>query len=364
MKALFIDRGQLLYRDDIPPPDLKPGWAIVCVLVAGICSTDLELIRGYRSFHGIPGHEFVGVVEKADCAPELVGKRVVGEISASCGTCERCCSNLHNHCTKRQTLGIAGLDGAFAQKLALPVKNLHEVPHQLPNEIAVFAEPLAAACRILQQVHIRPSDRVAVFGDGRLGLLAAQVIRLTGCELMVAGHNQSKLRLLDDMGIRTCLIGSDDAAMANEIGDAWADVVVEATGSKEGFAAARRAVRPGGTLVLKSTYLGSVEADFSSLVVDEVRIVGSRCGPFEPALRLLEGGLVRVDRMISARYPLADGCSAFLHAGRKGTIKVLLDMPVTESCLDGETARRKDLMMEERNTACDMIKPGRYGGKR
>jgi len=288
----------------------------VRVKLAGVCNTDLELAKGYMQFRGVPGHEFVGVVERAPGNEEWVGRRVVGDINAACGQCPTCQANRPTHCPHRTTLGIAGRDGAFAEYLTLPVRNLYPVPDSIPDEIAVFAEPLAAACEILQQVHVRPTDRVVVLGDGKLGLLCAQTLALTGCDLTVVGRHQDKLDILARRGIPTLL---------EETGvEPGADVVVETTGNPGGYAAARRLVRPRGVIVLKSTYHGALDADLTMAVVNEITLVGSRCGPFAPALRLLERGLVDVLPLIHARYPLSEALVAFEHAARPGTLKVLI----------------------------------------
>jgi alcohol dehydrogenase len=292
MRALLLGQ-ELELVEDHPTPQILPGEALIRVKLTGVCNTDLELVKGYMQFQGIPGHEFVGVVERAPGAEEWQGRRVVGEINAACGDCPTCRAGRPTHCPHRTTLGIAGRDGAFAEYLTLPICNLLPVPASLPDEIAVFTEPLAAACQILQQVHVRPTDRVVVLGDGKLGLLCAQVLALTGCDLTVVGHHQEKLDLLAQRGILTAL---DDASVAP-----GADLIVEATGHPGGYAAARRLVRPRGAIVLKSTYHGSLETNLTMVVVDEVTLVGSRCGPFAPALRLLERGLVDVVPLIQAR---------------------------------------------------------------
>jgi threonine dehydrogenase-like Zn-dependent dehydrogenase len=317
MRALLLDDGLLLV-EDYPTPEPPPGEALIRVGLAGVCNTDLELVEGYMQFHGVPGHEFVGVVEQAPGADEWEGHRVVGEINAACGACSACRAGRPTHCPHRTTLGIAGRDGAFAEHLTLPIHNLHPVPDSISDEAAVFVEPLAAACEILQQVHVRPTDRVVVLGDGKLGLLCAQALALTGCDLTALGHHREKLELLAQRGIPTVVGGEDPV-------EAGADLVVEATGCPEGYAAARRLVRPRGTIVLKSTYHGVVDADLTMAVVDEITLVGSRCGPFAPALRLLERRLVDVTPMVQARYPLSEALAAFEHAARPGTLKVLVE---------------------------------------
>ncbi|MEE9615496.1 MAG: alcohol dehydrogenase catalytic domain-containing protein, partial [Anaerolineae bacterium] len=323
-RALLLDKELRLVKD-YPTPEPPAGEALIRVSVAGICNTDLELVKGYRQFRGILGHEFVGVVERAPGAEEWEGRRVVGEINAACGDCPTCRADRPTHCPHRTTLGIAGRDGAFAEYLTMPIRNLLPVPDSLPGEVAVFTEPLAAACEILQQVHVRPTDRVVVLGDGKLGLLCAQVLALTGCNLTVVGHHREKLNILAQRGIPT--------AMGDESVKPRADLVIEATGRAEGYAAARRLVRPRGTIVLKSTCHVSLDADGSTglaevltmIAVDEVTLVGSRCGPFAPALRLLEQGLVDVAPLIQARYPLSEALAAFEHAARPGALKVLVE---------------------------------------
>ncbi len=316
MRALYLDKT-LAVRENYPVPTPPPGEALVRVRLVGVCNTDLELVRGYMSFCGVPGHEFVGVVERCESAPEWVGQRVVGEINAACGQCETCRASRPTHCPHRTTLGIAGRDGAFADYLCLPVANLHLVPGSVPDQAAVFTEPLAAACEITQAVHIRPTDRVAVLGDGKLGLLCAQVLQLAGCNLLAIGRHEESLEILARRGIKTTLA---KAPTPSEF-----DVVVEATGTPEGFAEARQLVRSRGTIVLKSTYHRAVDANLTRVVVDEVTLVGSRCGPFAPALRLMEQRLVEVTWLIQARYPLSDGLAAFERAGRRGTLKVLVE---------------------------------------
>ncbi len=314
MKAVLFD-GELHLAHDYPEPRPAAGEVRVRTLLAGICNTDLEIIRGYAQFHGVLGHEFVGIVEEAE-DPALLGQRVVGEINIGCGTCTACRAGQPNHCLSRTALGIRSHDGALGQYLCLPAANLHPVPDNVPDEMAVFTEPLAAACEVLEQVHVRPSDRVIVLGDGKLGLLVAQVLALTGCDLTAVGRHESKLAILAARGIAT-QIGAEGLAGS-------ADLVVECTGRAEGFQAARRLVRPGGTVVLKSTYHGLVEADLSGIVVDEINLVGSRCGPFPAALRLLAHRLVDVTPLITATYPIHEALAAFEHAQQRGSLKVLI----------------------------------------
>jgi alcohol dehydrogenase len=290
--------------------------------LAGICNTDLELVRGYMSFQGVLGHEFVGDVLQAEDAT-WVGRRVVGDINAACRECETCRAGRHTHCPNRTTLGIFRRDGAFADYLLLPQANLYAVPHAVSDEEAVFAEPLAAACEVLEQVRLRPTDRILVLGDGKLGLLVAGVLRLAGAELTVVGRHSAKLAVAASWGIPIYLVDRGDSnSVLTSLGGA--DIVVECTGSPTGFAQARRLVRPRGTLVLKSTYHGDLGVDMSSLVVDEITVVGSRCGPFAPALRLLESGLIDPRPLISDMFSLSDGEMAFIRAAEPGVLKVLL----------------------------------------
>ncbi len=334
MRALLLD-GKLELVEDYPTPEPPPGEALIRVNLAGVCNTDLELVKGYHQFRGVPGHEFVGVVERAPGAEAWEGRRVVGEINVACGACSTCRANRPTHCPHRTTLGIRGRDGAFAEYLTLPITNLHPVPNAISDDAAVFTEPLAAACEIVQQVHVRPTDRVIVVGDGKLGLLCAQVLALTGCHLTVVGRHPEKLEIVARQGIATAL-GDADV-------EGGADVVVEATGHPGGYTAARRLVRPRGTIVLKSTYhappsrglppspptLGGkfqkpLDANLTGVVVDEITLIGSRCGPFAPALRLLERGLVKIAPLIQARYTFSEVLTAFERAAQPGTLKVLV----------------------------------------
>jgi threonine dehydrogenase-like Zn-dependent dehydrogenase len=314
MNGLWLADRQLHLRHDLPIPEPIAGEALVRVLQAGICNTDLELLRGYYPYAGVLGHEFVGVVEKG---PEpLLGKRVVGEINATCGHCRFCLSNNSTHCENRTVLGIVNRDGAFADYLCLPEKNLYPVPESVSTDAATFTEPLAAALEIQQQVPLQGNDRVLVIGDGKLGQLVAQTLALTGCDLLAVGRHPEKLANLEARGIKT--------GFADAVQDRTFDVSVECTGNPEGFAIALRALRPRGTLVLKSTYAGKLSIDASALVVDEITLVGSRCGPFSDALKLLAEHKVDVSPLIQARYPLSEGLNAFAHAQRKGVLKVLL----------------------------------------
>lgn len=314
MKAIWLEDNRLDLREVRRPE--KAGEALVRVRKAGICSTDLELVKGYYPFTGIPGHEFVGEVLEAEDVT-WVGQRVVADINVVCGACEQCLSGRPTHCESRTVLGIVNRHGVFAEYTCLPLANLHRVPAGVPDEIAVFTEPLAAALEIQQQVHIHPTDRVLLVGAGRLGQLIAQTLALTGCHLRVLARHAHQQSLLAARGIQT--IEEEDIQPWR-----W-DVVVEATGSPAGFDLARRAIRPRGTLVMKSTYKGEMTVNFSSIVVDEIQIVGSRCGPFEPALRLLEKKEVDPSGLIAAGFPLEEGLQAFAHAAQPGVLKVLLE---------------------------------------
>jgi threonine dehydrogenase-like Zn-dependent dehydrogenase len=316
MLGLWLEDQKVRLRNDLPIPEPPYGEALIKVRLAGICATDLEMVRGYYPFTGIMGHEFVGEVIQSPTKPGLEGQRVVGEINASCGQCQACKAGRPTHCEKRSVLGILNRNGVFAEYLTLPVENLHLLPDSLADEAAVFTEPLAAALEIQEQVHIQPTDRVLVIGAGRLGQLVAQTLALTGCELLVVTRHKDQDHLLGLRGIATC---KETEAPAREV-----DVVVEATGSPQGFALARRAVRPRGTIILKSTYKGELHVNFSAIVVDEITLVGSRCGPFPPAIRLLESGKVDPRPLISGRYPLAETESAIHQAGQPGALKILL----------------------------------------
>lgn len=314
MQALLWD-GALKYRADYPVPEPSPDEALVRVTLAGICNTDLEITRGYANFRGVMGHEFVGVVERSD-RRDLVGKRVVGEINAACGSCRWCAAGLGRHCPSRTVLGIVGRDGAFAEYLVLPAVNLVEVPEGVSDRQAVFAEPLAACFEVPEQVHVEPGWRVAVLGDGKLGLLMAQVAALLGCEVTAVGRHPEKLAVLGRRGITT-------TSPAELDGGAF-DLVVECTGTAEGLAYAGGLARPRGTVVLKSTVAGTSEITLAPFVVNEITVVGSRCGPFGPALRALERGAVDVESLIAAEFPLSRGEEALALAGLRGTLKVLL----------------------------------------
>lgn len=330
MQALTLEDGRLSFRDDRPAPEPGPNEALVRVILAGICSTDLEMVKGYvPGFRGVLGHEFVGVVKRvgADGAVGWVGRRVVGTINIGCRRCPVCLGEGPEHCPNRTVLGIHNRDGAFADYLTLPIVNLLPVPNDVADEEAVFTEPLAAAVRIREQIALRPTARVAVVGPGRLGLLVAQVLALGAGDVTVLGRRPGTLALPAELGLKTGLV--------DEQADNSYDLVVEATGNDAGLAHSLRIVRPRGTLVLKSTFHGNADVNLTKLVVGEISVQGSRCGPFAPALRLLEAagrlsagataGLgVRVRPLIEAEYLLRDGLRAFEHAARPGVRKILL----------------------------------------
>jgi alcohol dehydrogenase len=297
MRALFFEAGRTGVRE-VRRPALRTGFSLVRVLLSGICSTDLELKRGYHAFRGIPGHEFVGVVE-GPAGSSLLGRRVVGEINLACGRCGWCARGLGRHCPRRTVLGIRGHAGAHAELLTLPEGNLRAIPDHLADEEAVFTEPLAAACEILDQVPVPPGTRTAVLGPGKLGRLAAAVLRNAGAEVVLTGRA--------------------GRAQAGSF-----DLVVEATGSPDGIVRALSLVRPRGTIVWKSTHHGFARFDAAPLVVNEVTVVGSRCGRFEPALDLLASRRVDVRPLVSSVFPLESAARALKEASRPGVLKVLL----------------------------------------
>jgi threonine dehydrogenase-like Zn-dependent dehydrogenase len=328
MRALRFD-GTLRFVNDAPPP-LREGEALVQVLRAGICNTDLEIVKGYAGFRGTLGHEFVGrIVESPD--KDLSGRRVVGEINAGCGVCALCVTGDARHCARRTVLGIKGRDGAFADYLRLPTRNLIEVPDSIADEEAVFVEPLAAAASILEQISINESTRVAVIGDGKLAQLICRALAQTGCALTVIGKHQEKLALLADARARRLWLtvaASDplntQSWVAEQALDQGFDVVVEASGSANGLPMAIALTRPRGAIVMKSTYHGQTAADLSQVVVNELRIIGSRCGRFSPAIDLLARRAVDVRSLISQEFAIEDGLTAFAQAAAPTTMKVLL----------------------------------------
>ncbi len=318
MQALWLENNQLSYRHNLPIPTPPADEALVKVRLAGICATDLELIKGYYPYTGILGHEFVGEIVQAPTAPQRIGERVVGEINASCGQCDTCLRGHPSHCERRTVLGISNRHGAFAEYLCLPITNLLPVPESISDEIAVFTEPLAATLEIREQLTIYPAHHVLIIGAGRLGQLIAQTVRLTGCHLQVVARHDNQRQLL----------ATQQITWLNEqsIPPHTFDIVIEATGSPAGFTLACQAVRPRGTIVLKSTYQGNMSVNFSTLVVDEIQLLGSRCGPFAPAIRLLEKNLITPTPLIDSYFQLNDGLAAFERAAQAGVFKVLLQI--------------------------------------
>jgi threonine dehydrogenase-like Zn-dependent dehydrogenase len=316
MNGIWLEQQQLQLRQDLPMPIPAPGEALVRVLRAGICNTDLELLRGYYPYTGVLGHEFVGIV--VDGCERLLNQRVVGEINAYCGTCEYCQQGLSNHCARRTVLGIVNRHGAFAEYLTLPIVNLHPIPERVSTSAATFAEPIAAALEIQAQLAITPNHRVLVIGDGKLGQLVAQTLALTGCDLFVVGRHLDKLARLQSRQI--------DTGLATDMIPRSYHIAVDCTGNPAGFDLACKSLRPRGTLVMKSTYAGRLSIDASALVVDEITVIGSRCGPFDRAIELLATDRVDVMPLIAAEYPLQDGLQAFHHAQQTGGLKVLLTM--------------------------------------
>lgn len=314
MRAIIFDGITLHYRDDVPVPIPVGSQALVRIRLAGICNTDLEIIRGYAGFTGIPGHEFVGEVISGP--PELIGKRVVGEINVVDGTCDFCRKGIPSQCCSRLTVGIRNHPGAFAEYLALASENLHPVPDSVVDEEAVFAEPLAAALQVIEVTHIRPTERIAVIGAGKLGLLVLQVLRLTGADVTAVVRHQHQIDLITRWGIPT--------SYQSELEPESMDIVVDCSGTESGFASALALTRSRGRVVLKSTFAGLASVDLSQVVVREITLLGSRCGPFAAALRLLQAKLIDTQSLVSDRFPLSRAECAFKRAAEPGVRKVLL----------------------------------------
>ena len=330
MKALRFDAELRIVRD--APLPRRAGEALVKVIAAGICNTDLEIVKGYAGFHGTLGHEFVGSVSEST-EPSIVGCRVVGEINAGCGECTQCRAGDSRHCPDRTVLGIKRRDGAFAEFLSLPVRNLIRIPDELSDETAVFVEPLAAALHVIEQVSIKPTSRVAVIGDGKLAQLIVRALSQTGCRTLVLGKHQPKLALAARTGAMTRLISELDntrdengvsSQLLKEMGEF--DVAIEASGSASGLRVALSIVRPRGTVVLKSTHHGPTEFHLAPVVVNEITIVGSRCGRFGPAIALLAGNGIDLSDLVTARFPLDDAVAAFEKAADPSSIKVILNV--------------------------------------
>ncbi len=326
MRVLYWDGRALTVQASYPNPWSAPESvgargarsrsqrALVKVHLAGICSTDLQILKGYMGFTGVPGHEFVGSVSEGP--NKFIGQRVVGEINFGCGDCDYCHRDLSRHCPNRSVMGILHADGAFAEYVSVPVENLHIVPASISDEEAVFTEPLAAACEILTQIQLNPGDDVLVLGDGKLGNLCAQVLRLSGAKITTLGKHAEKLALIKKAGVRTMQLIDWQPR--------FFDVVVEATGSASGLELALSAVRPRGTLILKSTIAGAHQVSLAPIVINEINMIGSRCGPFADALQMLATSQVSVLPLIEKIYALSDGVDALAHAARSGARKILL----------------------------------------
>jgi threonine dehydrogenase-like Zn-dependent dehydrogenase len=313
MRALVFDRN-LEFRGDYPDPVTAPGESIVRVSVAGVCGTDLEIARGYMQYRGVPGHEFAGsVVESSNAS--LRGKRVVGEINAGCGRCAMCAAGLARHCPNRSVLGILGRDGAFAEFLSLPDINLIPIPDSMPDDVAVFVEPIAAAYEILEQVHLARNETVVVIGDGRLGALVAMTLKAEKYLPIVAGHHREKLARLSDLGLET----ADESSLENKF-----DVAIDCSGSESGFRRAVELVRPRGKIILKSTAAAAADINLAPIVVNEINVVGSRCGRFQPALDALAAGKIDPRPLIDGTFALDDGLAAFAAAKNPLNFKILL----------------------------------------
>ncbi|HZI92940.1 MAG TPA: alcohol dehydrogenase catalytic domain-containing protein [Patescibacteria group bacterium] len=319
MRAVVLEGPGRISLEDVRDPAPGPGEALIDVKVAGICGTDLQLARGYMGFTGIPGHEFVGTVAVVNSHADklLIGARVVGEINIGCEECALCAEGLQRHCGRRRVLGILGKEGAFAERLTLPIRNLHAVPGTISDSQAVFIEPIAAALEILDQVVVARSERILVLGDGKLGLLVAQALATRGSDVTVAGHHEAKLALARELGLKA-------VTPAGLSGTRPFDLVVEATGRPEGLDLALTHVRPRGTVVMKTTSQGPAAFEAWRAVVNEITLVGSRCGRFEPAIEALVSGDIKVDPLVTAELPLDDGMAAFDKAREPGALKVLL----------------------------------------
>ena len=317
MKALVFDK-ELNFVTDYPKPIPQKGEALIRVTYAGICNTDVEITKGYMGFKGICGHEFLGVVEEVNADDKsLIGKRVTGEINLGCGNCPDCFNNMQRHCQNRQTLGILNKDGTFAQYVTLPLENIIAIPDSVPDEDAILIEPLAAALEILEQVHVKPADKIAILGDGKLGLLISLVLSTTQADVVTIGKHENKLAILKAQGIKTKYLND-----ANET--KFYDIVVDATGSVDGFEKAISLVKPRGIFVLKSTVAAQKPLNLAPIVIDEITVVGSRCGQFKPALRLLEKKILNLKPLITKVFEFDRAKEAFAFAQEKGVLKVIL----------------------------------------
>lgn len=315
MKAIVFD-GKRLSVENIPVPSTRSGEALIKVLVGGICKTDIEICKGYMGFRGVLGHEFVGIVEDCEKA-SLIGKRVVGEINCPCYQCDFCKKGEYKHCPNRTVLGIYNRDGVFAEYTVLPIANLHLIPDTLSNNVAVFTEPLAACYRVLEQVQIKPYYMIVVLGDGKMGQLLSQVFHSLPVRLVCIGKYEHKLGFLRELGVECYKY--DEVDLPSK-----ADIVVDATGSSEGLKFAMEIVKPKGTIVMKSTVADSFNINLSKIVVDEINVLGSRCGPFEPAIKALALGKIKTEYLVSGIYSIDDSLEAFRKAVEKETFKVLI----------------------------------------
>ncbi|MFO7930896.1 MAG: alcohol dehydrogenase catalytic domain-containing protein [Desulfosalsimonas sp.] len=324
MKAVKFENNRI-YITETPVPKAGQGEALVKVSMAGICATDMEILNGYAGFSGTPGHEFAGTVKSAPQYPDLEGRRVVSDINCGCGKCPWCMSGDARHCESRTVIGIRGKNGAFAEYLTVPVKNLHFIPESVDNTRAVFAEPLAAALEITQQLHIKNKDRIAVLGDGKMGLLAALALKHHAGSIVLAGRHPEKLSIASKQGIDTIQLSPGDTGEIASRRLGRFDTVVEATGSPEGISTALSLVRPEGTVAVKTSSRASSQIDLSAVVVHEISIMGSRCGDMNLALRYLENRWVDTDLLLEKIYPFSDFMKAFRHAGQRGSLKVMID---------------------------------------
>lgn len=311
-------QNQLHYRTDYPQPTAKPGEALIKIKLAGICATDLEIVKGYAGYKGVLGHEFVGIVEKTGSAEDnaWLGKRIVGSINLPCYRCQNCLKQQTNHCQQRQVLGIRNKQGAFADYITLPIANLYQVPEQISDQSAVFTEPLAAACRILQQITIDDKLKIAVLGAGKLGLLIGKVLSVNYADIIMLGRSEQSLKQAHYWGLKT--------GQAQQFSDNHFDIVIEATGNAQGFEQALRLTKSQGTLILKSTFASPNPIDLTKVVVSEITLLGSRCGPFDQALKLLQLNLIPVETVIDGEYHFKNAIAAFDYAAQPGVKKVLL----------------------------------------
>ena len=318
MKAVWLEDGKIDTRDDVPMPVAVEGEALVRVVLAGICNTDLELVKGYYPFTGIPGHEFVGRIAASPSCQEREGERVTGSINAVCHNCDMCRKGLPGHCRRRTVLGISGRNGVFAEFAVLPLENLHTVPARVPDVRAVFTEPLAAALQVTEQIEISKRERIIVAGSGKLGQLISESLHVQGFNVEAVVKYPSQRKRLEKLRV--------PCRAVEDLEKSSYDVVVEATGTPDGLGLSLDLVRPRGTLVLKSTYKGNASVDLSRLVVDEITLKGSRCGPFPKALELLASGKVAPENMIQEVFSLEEGGRAFEAAATPGAGKILLEM--------------------------------------